>query len=113
MDISLFASAAMEIINEMTAEEKKRIEGIFEQEAQRCAEILRVKSPKRTGGYAAGWSVDKSKDKFTIYNAKRPRLTHLLEKGAIRAKTGVAKAFPHITPAFEEVKNNIETKIGG
>ena len=112
-------------INDSIINQEKALVEIIETEADNAVRILKDKSPKRTGDYAKSWTLTKfgnaKGEKFklndgtviVIYNKKHYRLTHLLEKGAIRALTGIMKAEPHITPAYEEIKRNIETKIGG
>lgn len=80
---------------------------------------LKNTSPKMTGDYAKGW---KSKIKqttheitATVYNAKKPYLTHLLEKGHnIKNKTGSygrTKPIVHIKPVEEKAKINFEKEV--
>lgn len=90
------------------------IHKIIEEEAKNCAKILKLKSPKgKTENYSKGWVVRKSGRVFTILNKNKPWLTHILEKGAIRAKRGILPPMPHISPAYEETKKNIKNRLGG
>lgn len=121
-----FAVALSGIFEEFIEQTQQEIEQIIVDEAQNTLTLLKERSPKDTGRYAKGWTLKKT-GKFakgikargangsviTIYNKDRYRLTHLLEKGAIRYRGGVMKPKPHITPVFEEAKNNIEQKLGG
>lgn len=74
-------------------------------------EVVReLKTTSRIGGkkYRKGWTVQKDKGTYTVYNAKMPGLTHLLENGheviAYGKSCGRAKAHPHIKPAEEKAK---------
>ena len=123
--IGNFAEEASKLINEGVDQLLVELGAIFEGEAENAVSVLKRRSPKRTGRYAENWTLKKTGKYakgeralvggvyYTIYNKEHYRLTHLLEKGAIRAKTGVTRARPHISPAFEEIKKNIEDKIGG
>lgn len=72
---------------------------------------LKSTSPTRSGGYASGWKASSKTGSeglvsVTVHNAKKPGLTHLLEKGHAkwlwgRPTGGRVRAFPHIAPAYE------------
>lgn len=80
----------------------------------------------RSGEYSMSWTTDKtgrfakgessrkygyaSSGDLVIYNKKHYRLTHLLEKGAIRAKTGIVKGDAHISKTWEQVRQFLKTK---
>ena len=79
--------------------------------ASKLARELRNTSPRRSHEgkhYAEGWKqrqTEKSKTaaEFTVYNANKPGLTHLLEFGhAINGGTERVKAYPHIAQAEEK-----------
>lgn len=120
-----FAKVLGAVVEEFAAEQEAELVKIVEDEAQKTVEDLRQRSPKRTGKYAKSWTLNKPSKRargnkvrggnniYTIYNKKHYRLTHLLEKGAIRATKGILKPIPHITPAYEKAKKNIEEKTGG
>ena len=77
--------------------------------------------------YSKSWAVKEEKGtlgttKFTIYNKKHYRLTHLLEYGHVvkngtKRVVGNARAFPHIKPIEEWIQNqlpkDIANKLGG
>lgn len=78
---------------------------------------LRENSPIKTGGYAAGWRT-RIEGSFpysitgTVYQAKKPGLTHLLEKGHAKwlfgRPTGErVDGIPHISDAYEEGKKEL------
>lgn len=77
---------------------------------------LRETSPKRTGAYAKSWTsrTDRAKNgaAATVY-AKAPhyRLTHLLEKGHIKATGGRVEGHPHIAPAADEAERELTAEI--
>lgn len=91
--------------------------------AQDTAKDLKSTSPKRTGRYAAGWSV-KSENlaggakAYIVYN-KRGSLTHLLENGHViknkKGEYGRAPAHPHIKAAedraVQKLIANLESKL--
>ena len=91
--------------------------------AEECKKILRQNSPKRFGRYARSWSVKETPGRpgepmrYTVYNKKYYRLTHLLEKGHAKRSGGRTRAIPHIAPAEETAKEKFiqdaETIIRG
>ena len=72
---------------------------------------LRQTSPKRTGQYARGWDTLTTQDPInkaltvTVYNAKMPQLTHLLENGHAKRGGGRVNGIPHIRPAEQNAVN--------
>lgn len=61
-------------------------------------------SPSKSGEYKSGWAAKKTEEKsgklvMTVYNRKKPSLTHLLEKGHAKRGGGRTRAFIHIAPA--------------
>ena len=91
--------------------------------AEECKKILRQNSPKRFGRYARSWSVKETPGRpgepmrYTVYNKKYYRLTHLLEKGHAKRSGGRTRAIPHIAPAEEAAKEkfiqDVEAVIRG
>ena len=83
--------------------------------ANSAASELRATSPKRTGGYANGWRVQKEKSRYgtscTVYNAWKPGLTQLLENGHALRGGGRAPAHPHIKPVEEKVISDFENAV--
>lgn len=89
--------------------------------ANAAAEKLKSTSPRssgtggRKGHYADGWKVkDGEKNMFgyisqTIYNAKKPQISHLLEHGHAKAG-GVERVagIQHIGPVEDELAKEIE-----
>lgn len=68
-------------------------------------------TPTKTGAYASGWRAKTERQGTqtvcTVYQSKKPGLTHLLEKGHAKFIFGhptgeYVPGYPHIEPAYEE-----------
>lgn len=84
--------------------------------SRNLVESLKRDSPVRTGVYASGWGRIRQGGIYIVRNAKRWRLTHLLENGhQKRGGKGMVKAFPHILKnaekAVKEFDNAVESMI--
>lgn len=96
-----------------TADEvKKEVKTIASQTVQR----LKSTSPKKSGKYASGWTEtvayeDKESIRVNIHNKKKPSLTHLLENGHAKLNGGRVEGIPHIGPAEEEARRELDGKI--
>lgn len=74
---------------------------------------LKSTSPKSKGGgdYAKGWRKKiNTFNGYTIYNAKKPGLTHLLENGHVTSKGTRTRKFVHIKPVEEEFSKKLYEK---
>lgn len=74
------------------------------------------KSPQLTGGYKRGWTSKRTTDRsgqlaITVYNRRKPGLTHLLEKGHAKRGGGRVEGIPHIAPAEEYAIEELEKRI--
>jgi HK97 gp10 family phage protein len=74
------------------------------------AQELQSTSPKQTGEYASGWKARIESDGYggtvaTVYNARKPSLTHLLEFG--HGGPQPAPAHEHIAPAEAKGRNKL------
>lgn len=96
------------IQEELTVFKKDVIDGVnkaAKKVAKDTVNKLKRESPSRSGNYAGSWASKREdsglqEEKYTIYNKKHYRLTHLLENGHINAKTGGrVRDIPHIAPA--------------
>lgn len=92
----------------------------FKKAAREAANSLKSSSPKRTGSYAAGWSV-KNLGKngkivdLVVHNRTDYQLTHLLENGhVIRNKKGTygrTSGQKHIAPVADRVNSEVPQEI--
>lgn len=80
------------ILDQFKKEEQEKINKIYRSVASAAVRDLKSSSPKKKGEYASGWKSKQEKSgltgsklSITIYNAKKPGLTHLLEKGHVVA----------------------------
>lgn len=96
-----------------TADEvKKEVKAVASQTIQR----LKSTSPKKSGKYASGWTAtvayeDEENIRVNIHNRKKPHLTHLLENGHAKLDGGRVEGIPHIGPAEEKARRELEGKI--
>lgn len=94
--------------------------------AQDTAKTLKATSPRGAGKrhYASGWKVKRQEQgilvSYVVYNAAKPGLTHLLEKGHVSrnqfGQYGRVNGIRHIAPAEQEgieiFENEVEDRIG-
>ena len=85
--------------------------------AKEAATKLKAESPKTTGEYARGWKVKNDFDSktYTVYNATKPGLTHLLENGHLARNQfgtwGRVSGKKHIEPVEEWAKAEVMRRI--
>ena len=104
---------ALEEYKEMTEEVVQTAVDTVSKETRK---IVQAGSPVQTGGYQKGWAVKKTSAKagqvsITVYNRKKPGLTHLLEKGHAKRGGGRVAGQPHIAPAEQYAVSELENKI--
>ena len=113
-------------VNQAMEEFRERTEDVVSEAVTKVSkeakQIAKSGSPTKTGGYAKGWATKKTKDakgqtEITVYNRRKPGLTHLLEKGHAKRGGGRTKAYVHIAPAesyaVEALENEIKRGVGG
>lgn len=83
---------------------EEELDAVADDVTSKAVTKLKQTSPENTGSYASGWRVKKVKGSYTVYNAKAPQLTHLLEKGHANINGGRTQAIPHIKPV--EISSN-------
>ena len=104
---------ALEEYKEMTDEVEQTAVDTVSKETKK---LVQAGSPVQTGGYQKGWAVKKTSAKagqvsITVYNRKKPGLTHLLEKGHAKRGGGRVAGQPHIAPAEQYAVSELENKI--
>ncbi len=110
------ASSMAKIAKSYASEESRDAEDDVKRTAKKTVQRMKKTSPKKKGGYAKGWraKVEESVGAGTtavIYNAKKPGLTHLLEKGHEKRGGGFVQGTPHIEPAFRQAAEELERSI--
>lgn len=101
-----------DILNEYGQEITDEATEVLSDVAGRGLSKVKDLSPVKTGGYADGWTLEKTTNALgsvstIIYNKSKPQLTHLLENGhrgyinkrGIRTKS--VRAMKHIKPTQE------------
>lgn len=107
------ANALAGYSDEVTEKVKKAVD---EETKIACKELI-LRSPKKTGDYAADWTSKKTYEgKYTrtkeIYNKTNYQLTHLLEFGHARRGGGrTVPAIPHIKPIETTTIENFTRKV--
>lgn len=105
----------------------QEVASIMNEEAEAVAKEAKKRLAKEskqfngTGKYASGWKIKKEKLLggtsvfFTIYNAKRGSLVHLLEKGhpivSNGRRVGSASAFPHVRTVNDWIASELPKRI--
>lgn len=89
----------------------KELDELKEQVVNDGVQELKSSSPRNSGKYAKGWRKTKEGSSVILYNATKPSLTHLLEKGHAKRNGGRVKAQPHIQPAEENIIKNFEDGV--
>lgn len=108
-----------EILDQYSEEIKKDAKEAIEKTAKETVQRLKSTSPRRMRGrkhYANGWKAKADGTGYVVYNATKPRLTHLLEKGHAIANQhgslpGRVPAQPHIAPAEDWAADEVVRKI--
>lgn len=104
------------IVGEYVSEVDREAENDVREVAGMVCDDLHATSPRRKGGYAAGWVADPedagaSGTAYRIHNKRKPGLTHLLEKG--HGGPHPAGAFPHIADAAERGFAELRRRLRG
>lgn len=123
MQIDDLADTVQRILDGYQEDLVKGINEAGREAAEECKKMLRQNSPKRFGRYARSGSVKETPGRpgepmrYTVYNKKYYRLTHLLEKGHAKRSGGRVPAQVHIAPAEEVTKKkfvqDVEAAVRG
>ena len=103
----------MRELSAYTEEIAQEIEKAADKRAKEAVKTLKETSPrseKKHPHYADGWTVKKQKSngklEVTIYNKKKPHLTHLLEYGWLKKDGKRVVRKPHIEPVQEKLNRD-------
>ena len=117
------AELALEIekqLSEYSLDVADELKKEIKDEAKRGVRRLKQLSPRDTGEYAKGWRYkvdyeDMNDIRITIYNAKKPSLTHVLENGHTivqgRRKGDRVEGRPHIRIVEKEIEEALDVKV--
>ena len=109
-----FSEELVNLARSFVNEEQEKVVAAVRKGADVTKQQLVQTSPSDSGDYAAGWRRS-SKVTFdhieaSVYQAKKPGLPHLLEKG--HGGPHPAPAHPHIESAYEIGVATIESELG-
>ena len=117
INITEIADAVSQVFADYCDDVVNAVNGAAEEVAKACAQDLRQNSPKDSGRYARSWKVKRQRGTggktqiWVVYNEKHYRLTHLLERGHLKAGgEDRVRAIPHIEPARDEAEAMFEQK---
>ena len=108
------------ILDEYSEHVQDVTNNVLRKAARDAVNDLKDRSPKKTGSYAAGWSVKNMSRhgkilSLVVYNRTDYQLTHLLENGhVVRNKKGTygrAPAHKHIEPVAERASSEVPEEI--
>lgn len=103
------------ILAQYTKDVNKDVDDSLKAGAKEAVKALKYTSPAKSGDYAKGWAVKQEKGNYTVYNKRKPGLTHLLENGhdvVVNGQVvGHAKAYPHIKEVEEWTGDFIEKQL--
>lgn len=124
VDASGFESSIADIFNNFTRDVEVKAEKLLKKKSDELNKELKQRSLqfKKSGKYAKGWRVKKEKRLYTHYNnGKHASLSHILEKGTIdrsyktkngsEHRTGAVMAKPHIDPAYQKIRMELEQEL--
>ena len=105
----------MKVLTDYTEEIAEEVEAAADRRAKEAVKTLKATSPRSKLNhphYADGWTVRKQKSggrlEVTIYNRKKPHLTHLLEYGHLKKGGTRVKGIPHIEPVQKKLNREFE-----
>ena len=109
-----------EILDSYSKEVRRATNNSQDKVAKECVQKLKNTSPKKTGSYAKGWAVKRSKGKsgivdVTVHNKTDYQLTHLLENGHIirngKGEYGRYNGVKHISPVADWASDAVPQEI--
>lgn len=116
ISVGQLADEIMDVLNEYKEVTDEAVESAVTKVSKETKNIAKSGSPVDSGEYQKGWAVKKTSEKAgkvaaTVYNRKKPGLTHLLEKGHVLRNGGRASAKPHIAPAEDYAVSELESAV--
>lgn len=127
VDMELFTKQLMDVLKDFANVEAEVLERESDKVSKEAVKLIKKTSPKSkkkqdTHTYAEGWTRQKNKRgnlyEYTLYNASKPGLTHLLEKGhAVKPepedpdRKKRVEGKPHIKPAEEWASHELISRL--
>jgi hypothetical protein len=113
------SDAILDAMRTYTAEVEEAVPEIVDETAKEIVNQIRAAAPKRTGGYAKGWTARKLGSKLrsadgyakVVCNPKKYYLAHLLEYGHAKRGGGRVAGKPHIGPACDRLLPEFEERL--
>lgn len=109
-----------EILDTYSKEVRRATNNAQDKIAKEAVQKLKNTSPKKTGEYAKGWAIKREKGKsgivdVTVYNKKKPQITHLLENGHLiineKGEFGRFNGVKHIAPVVDWASDALPQEI--
>lgn len=116
ISVGQLADEIMDVLNEYKEVTDEAVESAVAKVSKETKNIAKTGSPVDSGVYQKGWAIKKTSEKagkvtVTVYNRKKPGLTHLLEKGHALRNGGRVAAKTHIAPAEDYAVNELESAM--
>lgn len=115
VDVDGLELEIVQAIADYTADVSAAIEKEVDRTSKAVLADTKANSPVRTGEYKKGWKRKKSTGhgvvRYTIYNAKRGSLVHLLEYGFTHTSGKRVEGRPHLRPAYDKHVPEMERNI--
>lgn len=100
-----------DILNGYVKEVREGLDKSKDKIAKEAVSQLHTSSPKKTGKYAADWSVKNEGSKRIVYNRKHYQVTHLLENGHANRDGSRTSAQVHIKPVDDYVADKFQNEV--
>lgn len=122
VDVEHFAMKVVEIMKQYGEAVCDQLNDELNSVSKEAVKRIKADSPSKTGEYAKGWTRKVNRknsiDEYTIYNKKKPQLTHLLEKGhevrpepTSQGKKDFVKGRTHISTAEEWAREELVRRV--
>lgn len=111
IDASQLGDVISKELKAYSDEVTKELDELKEQVVNDGIQELKSSSPRNSGKYAKGWRKTSDGSAVILFNATKPSLTHLLEKGHAKRNGGRVAAQPHIQPVEESIIKKFEDGV--
>jgi len=111
IDVNRLSAEINKSLKEYTSDVTKKLEISKKKVASEAVNELKATSPRRTGGYAKGWTQRKDGTSRIVYNKTHGSLTHLLENGHANRDGGRTAGIPHIAPVEQHAIEEFEAEV--